>query len=214
VHTIEPPEGLTGCDGVRWSPDGTMLVHQERESVIASHDLGSLFVYDLGSGESTRLIDLGKVAGLDGREGAWWWWVATSFSPDGRSVIFHLPRGPDKATEWDAWSAPVSGGEPTLVLKDATFPFYLPERRGDRVPRAEPVGLRPVRRGRERRRLRHPQDPGGRGQRDLVAAISPDGTRIVYSDAVGSIWSRSRRARPGTWSRVEVEPPTGSTTTP
>jgi hypothetical protein len=42
-------------------------------------------------------------------------------------VIYHLPRNSAETTRWDVWSVPVTGGEPTLVLRNAAFPMLRAE---------------------------------------------------------------------------------------
>jgi Tol biopolymer transport system component len=171
VRTIEPSEGRAISDGARWSPDGTMLVYQESAGIGA---LGSLFVHDLASGDRTKLTDLQPASG-------YWFWISASFSPDGRQVIFHLPRSSSAITKWDAWSVPVTGGEPTLVLRNATFPLYLPD--GERIAFLVPA---PSSFG---ERIAIVSADGSGPRRTLVdaggeiwwPAISPDGTRIAYA---------------------------------
>jgi hypothetical protein len=112
AHTLQSPEGLIIC-GARWSPDGTKLVYQERDG---GDDVGNLFVHDLSSGRRTQITDLELSR-------AWWWFLSPSFSPDGRNVIFHMPRDSSETTTWDVWSVPVTGGEHTLVLRNGSFPM-------------------------------------------------------------------------------------------
>lgn len=117
-RVLDAPEGLNSY-GARWSPDGTKLVYQARDGGgddALTGDVGNLFVEDLSSGRSTQLTDLEL-------NRAWWWFLSPSFSPNGRNVIFHLPRSRSQATKWDAWAVPVTGGEPTLVLRNAAFPM-------------------------------------------------------------------------------------------
>jgi len=42
-------------------------------------------------------------------------------------VLFHLPRGKPGNEEWDLWTAPLTGGKPTLLRKDAGFAAYAPD---------------------------------------------------------------------------------------
>ena len=54
--------------------------------------------------------------------------MVSDVSPDGTTVLFHLPRGQGRATErWDLWTAPLAGGEPTLLRRNAGFPQYAPD---------------------------------------------------------------------------------------
>jgi hypothetical protein len=118
AHTLESPEGLNYY-GARWSPDGTKLVYQERnggDDDALTGDVGNLFVHDLSTGQRTKITDFELSR-------AWWYFLSPSFSPDGRKVIFHLPRSRSETTKFDVWSVPVTGGEPTLVLRNASFPM-------------------------------------------------------------------------------------------
>ena len=175
LRTLEPPDGLSYY-GAQWSPDGTKLVYQERNG--ASSSVGNLFVEDLASGRKTQITDLDLTA--------YWWFMSPSFSPDGRNVIFHLPRGSSETTEWDVWSVPVTGGEPTLLLENAMLPTYFPD--GKEIAFVQPtdadlVGLN----------ISIADAQGSR--RTLVQAkkgiwwptISPDGSRIAYQDG-GAIY--------------------------
>jgi basic membrane lipoprotein Med (substrate-binding protein (PBP1-ABC) superfamily)/DNA-binding SARP family transcriptional activator len=117
ARTLQSPEGLDHY-AAQWSPDGTKLVYQERDA--ESGSLGNLFVEDLASGRRTQITDLEST-------GVHWWWIPANFSPDGRIVIFHLPRDSSPATSWDVWTVPATGGEPSLVLRDAAFPVFFPD---------------------------------------------------------------------------------------
>jgi basic membrane lipoprotein Med (substrate-binding protein (PBP1-ABC) superfamily)/DNA-binding SARP family transcriptional activator len=172
--TLDPPEGFSDY-GARWSPDGTKLVYQERN--VASDRVGELFVHDLATGQRTQITDLEISRGG-------WWFLAPSFSPDGRQVIFHLPRDSSETSTWDVWSVPATGGEPTLMLQDAAVPMYLPD--GERI-----VFITPTTDDLEGRGLSIADASGSR--RVLVEAssadgvvrsptVSPDGTRIAYWD--------------------------------
>ena len=117
-QVLNAPEGLNYY-GARWSPDGTKLVYQARDGGgddALTGDVGNLFVEDLSSGRSTQLTDLEL-------NRAWWWFLSPSFSPNAQKVIFHLPRSRSETTKFDVWSVPVTGGEPTLMLRNASFPM-------------------------------------------------------------------------------------------
>lgn len=161
-----------------WSPDGAKIVYQRRDGSGDEGPFGDLVVEDMVSGRKTR-IDLGL--GSQSPESGWWY-LAPTFSPDGRDVIFQLPRGPSPMTKWDLWSVPVTGGEPTLLVRNAaqaatfdgpTYAFVRPMPDSFdccRLVIATPDGFR-----------------------TLVEAsifepkMSPDGSRIAYQDG-GSIY--------------------------
>jgi hypothetical protein len=109
-------EGEMDGYGPRWSPDGSMLVFQGRDG--STNELGNLFVVDVSTGDRTRITNLEPKSYEP-------WFLSPSFTPDGRSVLFQLPRGPDLTPAgWDLWSVPVEGGDPTLVLRNASMGAY------------------------------------------------------------------------------------------
>jgi hypothetical protein len=169
--------------GAQWSPDGSMLVYQQRNGF--TQKLGNLFVQDIGTGQRTQITH------LDQTQSWGWWFLYPSFASDGRSILFHLPRGnlPQDLINrsWDLRSVPVAGGTPTLVQRNAGWGGYSPD--GKWLAYLSPV---------------HGHDFAGRGlwiksvqggtPRALVHGgrlvwlrWSPDGTRISYSNA-GSIY--------------------------
>jgi Tol biopolymer transport system component len=174
--SVRVPERLNGY-APHWSPDGTKIVYQLRNG--ASEDLGNLFVQDLSSGQTTQLTDLE-------RSTAGWWFMSPRFSPDGQSVIFHLARDSSATTKFDVWSVPVTGGDPTLVLRNALFPMVLPD--GERIAFVKPSGF-----DLSGDRISIADAEGSR--RTLVEAnvaigfptMSPDGSGIAYQDG-GSIY--------------------------
>jgi len=106
----------------QWSPDGSMLVYQQRGST--TEHLGNLFVWNVATGQRTRVTNLDQTH-------SWGYWaMLPSFSADGTSILFQLPRGshPNNPTE-DLWSVPVSGGAPTLVRRNAGSGYYSPDGR-------------------------------------------------------------------------------------
>jgi Tol biopolymer transport system component len=180
ARTLRPPKGLDYY-GARWSPDGTKLVYQERNGVV-SGSVGNLFVHDLSSGRRTQLTDL-KLSNAS------WWFLSPSFSPDGRDVIFHQPRSSSLTTKFDVWSVPVTGGEPTLVLRNATFPLYFPDGR-------EIAFVEPFTSNFAGHRISIVSPDGKGSRRTLVEpknisigypTMSPNGSRIAYQDG-GAIY--------------------------
>jgi Tol biopolymer transport system component len=99
----------------RWSPDGTKVVFQGRPS--SGGRIGNIYVLDVTTGRVEQITDLEQVtAGV--------WWMAPTFSSDGQTVFFNEPRragigADDIGQGWDLWSVPASGGEPTLVRRNA-----------------------------------------------------------------------------------------------
>ena len=120
--------GGRGVRGARWSPDGRTIVYQD--SGQPSERIGNLYSVDVASGEVTRLTDLEQISSHI-------WYMSPSFSPDGRSILFTMPTGPcstcspptgkkDDQT-WHLWAIPATGGEPTLVARDAGHGEYSPD---------------------------------------------------------------------------------------
>jgi Tol biopolymer transport system component len=191
ARTLRSPEGLNYY-GARWSPDGTKLVYQERNS--ASGEIGNLFVEDLFTGRRTQLthLRLSRPAVLtDAAPTEWWWFLSPSFSSDGRAVFFHLPRSSSTSTTWDVWSVSVAGGEPALLLRNASFPMHNPHPSSEGLeiqfltPLPNWVGGRSISTG----------ALDGHIRETLVEAkdgiwwprLSPDGSRIAYGE-FGSIY--------------------------
>ena len=110
------PEELDGY-AATWIDDETILFQGRPEG---TNELGALYVADLSAGDLTKVIDL-----PEGREAAWI--VISDVSPDGTTVLFHLPRWAGEQEVWDLWTAPLAGGEPTLLRRNAGSPQYGPD---------------------------------------------------------------------------------------
>lgn len=172
IRTVHVPDGRNGYLP-RWSPDGKTLVFQLREG--GTNDVGNIFLEDVSTGRRTQLTHLEMSTASS-------WFLSARFTPDGTSVVFHRPRVP--LPTWDMWSVPVTGGEPTLVLRDAAFGQYFPD--GSTIAFVDSPGGDSI----------QIADPDG-SRRTLVRAnttdgiwwpeISPDGGSIAYQDG-GSIY--------------------------
>jgi len=151
-----------------WSPDGSTLVFQGRQA--NGYRVGGLYAYDVATGRTRKIVT------FDGMRFGWWI-VRSDVSPDGQTVLFHLPRGRHPTT-WDLWTVPISGGTPTLLRRSAGFASYAPD--GSIVF------------------LDHPKDlhgsiwimnGEGTDARELVGggshgwpSAAPDGSRVAYGD--------------------------------
>jgi WD40-like Beta Propeller Repeat len=173
----------------RWSPDGSQLVYQRygerrpgsRQAI--GMTVGKLFVVDVATGRSRQITDL-SFPTPDGRESS----MSPSFSPDGKTVLFHMLRRTAHGATWDLRTVPARGGSVKTLVRRAAYGSYSPD--GSSIayisvmPQADP----------------HPEDvygtlwvadADGGHARAMVNGIdvrrsrwSPDGTRIAY-DAYG-----------------------------
>lgn len=156
--------------GPTWIDDATILTQGRPTGTI---ELGDLYTVDVETGEMTMVIDL-----PDERNPAWI--VRSDLSPDGTTVLFHLPRGKGKDATWDLWTAPLAGGEPILRREDAGFAAYAPD--GSIVFLDHPYPFA----GDEIWIM----DGDGSDARPLVEGgsqlawpvVSPDGTKVAYGN--------------------------------
>lgn len=169
------PDGVDGF-AARWSPDGSSLVYQGRDA--STTEIGNLFIVDVATGQTRRITNL-VPASYNG------WSMHPSFSADGQTIIFRIPKGLDTyETRYDLWSVPAAGGEPTLVVPDASGGAYSPD--GETLayvvtarddPSSSSLMLANVD-GSDPRLL-------AEGDRIESPRWSPDGTGIAYSEADG-----------------------------
>ena len=142
--------------------------------------IGNLYVLDVTSGQVKQITQLPSLsAGL--------YYMAPMFSADGRSVLFTKPTvvasgadGPQ--LRFDIWTVPASGGEPTLVRRNARGVDVEPG--GDSMAF---VGLRVVD-GQFKFGDLYIARSNGQDAHKLVdgqigqARWSPDGSQIAYED--------------------------------
>jgi hypothetical protein len=177
TQEVVPSPGLNAY-GPSWSPDGTKLVYQERDG--SGSRLGALVVVDLATGDRTQVVDFGDAS-------AGWWFTSPRFSADGEQVLYHQIQSPG-AFSSNVWSIPVTGGEPRLVVEDASYPLSVGD--GSEIafvtPNSDDLGGDSISIVRA---------DGTSTPRTLVEAqslilrptVSPDGTRLAYPDG-GGMW--------------------------
>lgn len=159
------PDGVDGY-GASWIDDETILF-QGRPS--GTDQLGELYTVNVSTGDVQMVTDL-----PDERNGSWI--VISDISPDSSTVLFHLPRGKGQDAEWDLWTAPLAGGEPTLLRKDAGFAAYAPDGSIVFLDHPEPFESDEL----------WMMDSDGGNARSIASGgtyafpdVSPDGTRVL-----------------------------------
>jgi Tol biopolymer transport system component len=167
----------------RWTPSG-QIVYQRRDDF--GEEVGDLYLIDPATGSETRLTDLPE-------QSSHHWFMSHSVHPDGQTILFNMPRrGPnDQASlndqTWDLWTIPSTGGELTLVRRNAAHGSYSPT--GTTIVYLARPGLDGGDFGARSIWL---SDADGSDPRRLVEGTniswprwSPDGTRIAYEDDGG-----------------------------
>lgn len=161
----------------RWLPSG-QIVYQRRNAF--SEEVGDLYLIDPASGSETRLTALPELTSQH-------WFMSQSVHPDGHTILFNLPRGPLEDQVWDLWTVPSTGGELTLVRRNAAHGSSSPT--GTTIAYLARPGLRSENFGARSIWL---ADADGSDPRRLVGGTnitwprwSPDGTRIAYEDEGG-----------------------------
>jgi hypothetical protein len=166
-------------DLTHWSPDGSTIVVGATDGSFRA--VGEFHLIEVATGRTRQVTDIPL-------EHATWWSLRPSFSPDGASVLYELPRGEGKQVGWDIWSVPVTGAESakgTIFLRDAKAPKAIPGT-------ASVAYLTPDRGSWEGSAIAIVDGTGSR--RTLVTARtaigflvpSPDGRSIAYDDDHGT----------------------------
>jgi Tol biopolymer transport system component len=155
-----------------WIDDVTILF-QGRPLDGGANEIGDLYTLDVPTGDVTMVTDLPVE-----KHGAWF--IVSDVSPDGSTVLFHLPRGNGQRFGYDLWTAPIAGGEATLLRRDAGYAQYGPD--GSIVFLASP--------GLGESDAIWVMDSDGRHARSLVEGgpfssgprFSPDGATVAYAN--------------------------------
>jgi len=174
-----PVTAVQTVGDVVWSPDGRMLAYQLIDPRLPGQQgeefsVGELYVYDRTTRHSTRVTDIAL-------EKSEWWPLLYSFTADGRSLLYDLPRASGPNASWDVWSVPVDGGAAHRVIPDARAPEALPD--GSGIAYVVPMpgswagsGVRLL-------------ESSGKDREIAPAAVSidwvaasPDGHRLAYQD--------------------------------
>jgi len=170
------PENLDGY-GATWIDDQTILFQGRTSGTI---EIGDLYVADISTGELTKVVDLPDMRSES-------WFVRSDLSPDGKTVLFHLPRDRGDTTMWDLWTAPLAGGDTTLLRENAGFARYAPD--GSIVFLDEPDNFVSSRISIMDGDGGNPRSLVGRGGPYSWPQVSPDGTMVAYheSSAIGVV---------------------------
>ena len=178
VHHLPVPNAQL-TDVITWSPDGTKIVVGATDG--SAYAVGELYLIDVATGRTRQITDIPL-------DHAWWWSLQTTFTRDGGSVLYDLPRSGDEWVGWDIWSAPLTAtgsAKGTLFLRDAKGPKAIPGT-------ASVAYLTPLVGSSEGSAIGIVDGSGSRrmvvtaktGIRTLVP--SPDGRSIAYDDDLGA----------------------------
>ncbi len=97
------------------SPDGHMVAFIRGEKFFLNRN--QIYVKVLPNGEARQL------SGSQGEK------YGPVFTPDGSRVAFTSRTGEHTGDQWDTWTVPVTGGEPTRFLPNAAGLTWMPDRR-------------------------------------------------------------------------------------
>jgi len=177
VRAFDRTGGPGDAVAPRWSPDGTTVVYQGRGK---GNAIGNLYILDVTTERVTQVTDLKTTTSA-------LFYMSPTFSPDGDAVLFTKPTprtsdGGDSQRHWNLWTVPVTGGDPTLVRRDAIWGDFAPS--GDSIAYSEATLVD----GRFEFGDLYIARSDGTAARKLVDGSinmprwSPDGARIAYAD--------------------------------
>jgi Tol biopolymer transport system component len=130
---LHPPDGYdehgqrvwTEPQNIVWTPDATGLFYQ-LGAAANTINVRDIVRHDIATDETTPITDFAPRDRF--------YCCTFDLSPNGSTVIYsrsrgtspdHVLRGYGSVTAWDLWSQPITGGDPTLLLRDAGAPGYL-----------------------------------------------------------------------------------------
>jgi RNA polymerase sigma factor (sigma-70 family) len=119
IHHLPVPDAQL-TDVIGWDPDGTKIVVAATDG--SAYAVGEFYLIDVATGRTRQITDIPL-------DHARWWSLQTTFSPDGASVLYDLPRGDGRGVGWDIWSVPVTAAgsaKGTIFLRDAKAPKAIP----------------------------------------------------------------------------------------
>jgi hypothetical protein len=106
-----PSGGGVGTTIGGWSPDSTRLV-------VADGQGKTIWIVDAESGRATKVFETSQ----DVRNV-----LAPVFGPDGETVLFTATHGAGDGERTALWTAPTTGGSPTVLIDYAAFGTYSPD---------------------------------------------------------------------------------------
>jgi len=95
---------------LRWLPDGSGFLFSNQTLM---RDSANIFRYDFASRRTTQIIRLANE--FTGN---------FSISPDGKWIVFERSKSLDENRPIDLWIAPIDGGNPRLLVRDAFSPSW------------------------------------------------------------------------------------------
>ena len=95
---------------LRWLPDGSGFLFSNQTLM---RDSANIFRYDFATRKTTQITNLqNEFTG------------SFSISPDGQWIVFERSKSLDEDRPIDLWIAPIDGGNPRLLVRDAFSPSW------------------------------------------------------------------------------------------